>query len=328
LFDGITSNEPVFIVGAPRSGTSLTRDLLRLCDGLYIPPDETQFVPALIRQARGGASPDALARLLDGSAFAEHMRRRKLWPPLCELRALMTASDVSTLLPRLMAALAMCEGGTVPSQWGDKTPIYIFELDLLLGLYPKAKVVVVVRDPRNVVASMQRAWGRSTIRSAVEWRDAARIAIKARQELDADTFYLVRYEDLTTDPQGEMARIAAWLGITFDSKRLEQYKGEERWGRAAGHAGVQRDQGDAYREQLSSSQIACVERISIGEMRSFGYAPTVERDPYVPSRLTLRVMKLIDAYATVRHYAKDRGFVAGLAYKWRQLRIASMTRRA
>lgn len=319
---------PLFIVGAPRSGTSLTRDLLRLCDGLYIPPDETQFFPTIIRRIEGGASGDALASLIDQSAFADHLRRRNIWPSKSELRRIFRGKNAADVLRDLVLAVAVREGVEAVQMWGDKSPQYVFELDLLTETFPGARVLFVVRDPRNTVLSMNRAWGRSIASGSVAWRDAVRAILAPGPCHSKGQVMFLKYEDLTADPATCITEIAEWLGVGFDPARLEGYRGEERWGTAAGRAGVQRGSADSYAQHLSQVQIRRIERIALPEMLAMNYVPSAELTPRDPSRLMLSMMKLVDAAQVVRHYAQERGVREGIGYKWRQWWMARIGRRS
>lgn len=313
---GRASPMPLFIVGAPRSGTSLLRDLVRLFDGVYLPPDEMQILPLYCDGVRRGRSVGSLMRLLEASTFASHMRRRKLWPAGERLRTAVTGRDAARDLAALVHLLAEAEGVGDYTYWGDKTPGNVFCADLLLSVWPEARILYVERDPRDSVLSMGRAWGRSIVRGAVIWRDAVRAGADLGERLSVTQYRRTRHEDLTVDPVTELSQIASWLGVEFDPSALEGFRTEERWGRASGQTGI-------VRSRLSwkdddARTIRRIEEIVFSEMQEAGYLPHFADAAVEPSALHLRFAKVADGWNALTSYARERGVWDAVAYKARQ----------
>src|SRR5690606_34430729 len=71
----------------------------------------------------------------------------------------------------VLGALFECYGDATRSRIvGDKTPEYITRVPLLAQLFPRAKFVHIMRDPRDYVVSIRKAWGKSLPRAAQRWK--------------------------------------------------------------------------------------------------------------------------------------------------------------
>lgn len=312
---------PLFIVGAPRSGTTVTRTLMQGFAPVYLPPDEFQVLPRFVADVESGASPETLARFLEGTVFAGHMRRRGIWPDRTTLLEALTTGEASSSFQALVLAIAAKEGRSDIAYWGDKTPETVFHLALLNRIWPNARVLHVVRDPRSTVLSMSRAWGRSLSRGAVIWRDTQRAASQF-ESYHPELYLRLHFEALTTDPSTEMDRVGAWLGLHFDHAMLDKVSSEERWGKASGRVGVQK-RPEEWDGALSAAQICQIEAISFAEMTAAGYSPRYAESVVEPGALSLKMARLGDAARVVRAYAHERGWRAALSYKINQWRIRS-----
>ncbi|MBI4602227.1 MAG: sulfotransferase, partial [Planctomycetes bacterium] len=135
---------PLFVVGAPRSGTKLLRDLLNQHPRIGIPVAETHFIPGLVRrhgnpprlEAAGGL--EGLHREIRDTAFSWHMRRFGQEMPLERLEAVEDRSSWAAILEAVLRFYA--PGGKAPGFiFGDKTPSYLSHLRLLKEVFPPAR---------------------------------------------------------------------------------------------------------------------------------------------------------------------------------------------
>lgn len=75
------------------------------------------------------------------------------------------------------------------------------------------KVIHLVRDPRGNVASIMKHTGVSVSRAARQWRHYNVEADRVKGSLPGDSWLLVHYEDLCSDPQGVLDRISRFVGV-------------------------------------------------------------------------------------------------------------------
>jgi tetratricopeptide (TPR) repeat protein len=106
----------------------------------------------------------------------------------------------------------------------DKQPFNTVKLPLIAGLFPDAKVIFAIRDPRDVLLSSMRQ--RLTInaityelldleRSARFYDAYMRFAVKAMEVLPLK-FHRIRHEDVVDDFEGEVRRVCDFLGIAWN----------------------------------------------------------------------------------------------------------------
>ena len=126
----IDSDSPIFIVGCPRSGTTLLRDLLRSHPHLTF-PGESHFIPAFYR-GYGDPRNAAEARRLAARILRTRWVRR--WRLELEPDSFSDCRSFREILCRMYEAWARRAN---KPRWGDKTPQHAAEIPLLLTLFPE-----------------------------------------------------------------------------------------------------------------------------------------------------------------------------------------------
>lgn len=210
---------PFFVVGAQRSGTTMLRLMLD-SHPLIAVPFESGFIVdfhARLAEYADLALPSSRARLLDDIARHPLVRKGNLVPdPQAVLDSV--PRSYAALVDAIFRTYAAREG---KARWGDKTPSYVTDIDVLRRLFPRCRVVHLVRDGRDVALSNRNVdWGiRSLPRVASDWRWKTVLAHKVGALL-GDDYCLVRYEDLVREPAATLARIADFLGVAYDACML------------------------------------------------------------------------------------------------------------
>jgi hypothetical protein len=184
------------------------------------------------------------------------------------------APDFGLLLALPLTRWAEAQG---KGRWGEKTPLHIFYADVIMRLFPAAKIVAMQRDPRAVVASLNRfvAAGNDTVLNARLWRDTwTRGRAVLESSVPAAQRLTVRYEDLVGDSEQIIRKVCEFLGEDFDPAMLSF--GET----ASGYIDVVRSakiqqpihaDPAAWRHQLSDRQVAVVEHVCRAPMTELGY---------------------------------------------------------
>ena len=92
----------------------------------------------------------------------------------------------------------------------------------LTYLWPDARFIHLIRDPRDVTRSVvQKGWAGNLYHAAEWWIDAERCWDALVSRLSTDRFIEVRYENLVARPEDELSRICKWIGVSFDPEMLE-----------------------------------------------------------------------------------------------------------
>ena len=268
---------PVFLVGCPRSGTTLLQRLLDAHPLIAIAP-ETHFIRRFWEQRdrygdlRGDdafaravedllAIPEAVDMHLDGDAF----------------RA--AAAEIDRSFAALFALLLQCFGARRGARViGEKTPNHLLYMPTLQSFFPGARFIHIVRDPRAVVLSWRTVpWSTGSVGGdARVWRRYIRTARK--QPPRWGKLHVVRYESLVTAPELALHRICRFVGVNFDRAMLAFHERgsnaidfeREPWKRGAAFA-VYKSATDEWRERLSREEMGQIEEIVCREMLWLGY---------------------------------------------------------
>lgn len=111
------------------------------------------------------------------------------------------------------------------SRPGEKSPMHMQHVEEMIKLYPKAKVICVIRDGRDVVNSMLKTWGDTGFPRRVEWSSIgwthnARLAIKYARKYP-ECFVVMRFESLLQNPEFELRKICTFIGEEYEVGLLD-----------------------------------------------------------------------------------------------------------
>ncbi|MGB6831534.1 MAG: alpha/beta fold hydrolase [Terracidiphilus sp.] len=219
----------IFILSAPRSGSTLLRIMLAGHSRLFAPP-ELHLLPFATMAER--------SRKLDKTYFGEGLQRA-----LMDLRAA-SPENTKKSLEEMEAAdepiqnvYSMLQNEASPRVLVDKTPAYATNMDALLraeAMFDQARYLCLVRHPLAVIESFVRMRFSHLIgagdvdpydlaeevwyRSYSNLRD---LCARVGQERSL----LVRYEDLVRTPEEELLRICDFLHIPYEESIVRPYDG-------------------------------------------------------------------------------------------------------
>ncbi|MFB4318675.1 sulfotransferase [Actinomadura sp. 21ATH] len=176
------SHRPVFVIGCPRSGTTLLQQMLH-CHPRSAMPSETRFVHAAYEERHAfGALEDAANR----RELGEWITGRKATKfAVLGLDAGLVTEEIAAGPPTLGSALATVfrayarEHGK--ERWSDKRPSYFRRVPMLRRMFPDAQFVHLVRDGRDAIGSLKgMPWYKGDVVSAaLTWREAGSARVRA-----------------------------------------------------------------------------------------------------------------------------------------------------
>jgi hypothetical protein len=202
---------PIFIVGAPRSGTSLLRNLLYSHPRLFF-RSETQFIPAFYRVYGNPRSGSEALKLAKKIVKLEWIAR---WEEDIDIYEMAKQGTFAGLIDNMFMQLALREG---KKTWGDKTPHYVLDIHTLREIFPAAKFIHIIRDGRDVCLSQLKAnFGPRTIFCAAKyWKKCVQAGLRSENSVPDDQLMSFRYESLLSDTEKGMRRVCDFLGVPFD----------------------------------------------------------------------------------------------------------------
>ena len=100
--------------------------------------------------------------------------------------------------------------------WGEKTPSNSYYFDSFLDLYPKARIIHIVRDVRDVVASFKKR-GMNSYTSSMQWLYNTAMGLRLNQN---KAYYQISYEDLVSDTEKSLQNLCGFLNIDFDKSMI------------------------------------------------------------------------------------------------------------
>lgn len=109
------------------------------------------------------------------------------------------------------------------TQWiGDKNPIYSINANRFRKIFPEAKFICIIRDYRDNFISIKKLADKEVEVEApvlslqvARWRYFTRLFLKCKERFP-DKYYILRYEDLVTSQESTFRSLCEFLGINYD----------------------------------------------------------------------------------------------------------------
>lgn len=189
-------SEPIFIVGCHRSGTSVLRMLMDSHPRISCGPEDISIF------WMSQMDTDAWRTTLEGFGLSEDE-----W-----------LDSLRRVIEGLQSKYAASQGKT---RWAQKCPENSLIVSYLDKLFPTCRVIHIVRNPRDVISSNSKKYGRNFgLKYGKKWINHVYNAEKFGVGLGSDRFKTIRYEDLVSDPGGVLKDVFEWLGEPWSESVL------------------------------------------------------------------------------------------------------------
>lgn len=228
------SNLPFFfIMGRPRSGTTLLRTLLDAHPEVKVPPE---YPVLLDLYKQFGAKPikneHAKTRFLE--AFKQPLLFDFWKYVYLNIQENELVNDLKTLssearFEEIIKLFYYHSGSFFPKQdiklLGDKNPVYALYTHRLMKIFPEAKIIFIHRDYRDNFVSMRKFEfeAPNIILQAYRWNYIAQMMLNLR-ESHPEKVLFVKYEDLASFPEQAFKKVCNFLEIEFNASVFEFYK--------------------------------------------------------------------------------------------------------
>lgn len=281
---------PVFVVGTPRSGTTLTANILDR-HGQIHKSAETHFFEYVWGRTRNNG-PLTDAELADAAGrtmglfdtFAAPHAQAMVDAAFTQESLMHSArkhgGDYRGLYYAFMQTLTRRHDKV---RFMDNTPKHIFYLDTIFAFFPNAQVIACVRDPRAFLCSYKNMWqvrGSEAISrrrkeryhpilASMLWRTAYGNLFQAAGSVNSARILPVRYEQLVQTPDEEVRRICDFLEIEYDESLLDVQATNSSF--AQEQRGIYASSLERWRTCLDPAEIWWSQRINGSLMTKLGY---------------------------------------------------------
>ncbi len=297
-----TFSEPLFIFGMARSGTSYLRRLVNSFPDVSLLYESKIMMTAndIFQKEDVLSNRLTFQRFLDRLKICDNAHSKLFTQPLefydCLYESFCRHRDFSEFCRELFST-NVDHGGT----WGNKL-LEKDELKMLLKLFPHAHFIVIIRDVRSVVYSLQgfKYDKTNNFIAALVWSDISKFIKEIQKENINTDIMTLRYEDLVCNSKQVLKQIASFIGIDppkdFTMADTAHTESIEKW-----------------RNHLNSKKIRQIEEICFNEMKHFGYEPELAKGQRKMSFLRF-VISLIQH--VIGRFIQERGGIRGFfSYK-------------
>ena len=229
-------NKPIFVVGSPRSGTSILTWCLRQHPNIFLVDESTgigelALALAVCYQTKMGLRPDSLWTAMNvqqeeffaafGQTINELIQRHKV-----DLERKSWEQNFSTNVPP-HGFVAEKAGRDSKARWVDGTPVYSFHISGLRKLFPDAQFIHIVRDVTSVVRSMvnfHRLAGVSLVANEQEaydyWFRTVSACLLAEQAYGPVVVFRLQYSELVNQSEASLRALLDFLGEPYAAECL------------------------------------------------------------------------------------------------------------
>jgi len=273
---------PFFIMGSPRSGTTLLERFLNGHSQIFVPPETAYFHHLRLSSfMQSEPTKQNIETFVNGYLDTRACHLLNLGDSHVVKDVLLEgATNYQDVFMNLLGLLNNVCGKT---RIGEKTPHHLHSAEYILSWFQDTKIICVIRDGRAVVKSRLHHpnWEHNLLASAYVWRnDALRVRTLLEQQCE-ERVYLLRYERLLVNPESVLGEVCDFLGEKFEFSMLGSTDQKEIPAQYAEYyqqswmnkstTKIDLSRTDAWRNEYSSCELSLVERLMASELEYFGY---------------------------------------------------------
>ena len=267
---------PIFIGGLDRSGKTTLRAFLASHPRIAIPAVGSNMETYFYGRFGDLAEGRNLDRCLDAMLRYKHVRF--LDPDRARIRRefLDGSPSYERLFSLFLIHFAESEG---KPRWGAQTGLIERYADVLFAAHPDAKVIHMVRDPRDRYEASLARWpdGRGRAGGATaRWLYSTRLAERNLRRYPG-SYLVVRFEDLVCHPERVLRRVCRFVGETYSPDLLEMPGAPKHrallleGGPANGPTPLSASHIGRARSTIARQEIAFIQLHAASRMRAYGY---------------------------------------------------------
>lgn len=220
---------PIFIIGNPRSGTTMLRLMLTCHPDIGIPPESGWFIHLYQKYHQTIFDQVAMTEFLNNLSHSPKIEGWELdYSQLQQFLAKNLPLNYCDLISQIYYFYINTQD---KCRWGDKNNFYLKHIKTIYKLFPNAYFIHIIRDGRDVACSyrnLSQAQGQyapdlpaSVCGAAYDWVRNIRKIQDSFQQINHNQTITIHYEDLTQDAEKTLQKICTFIGETYDSKMLD-----------------------------------------------------------------------------------------------------------
>ena len=180
----------------------------------------------------------------------------------------------------------------------EKTPSNVYHADEIMALHPHAKLLIIHRDVRDVVASLKKRYmtllnnpevykhnlaakkldkDYNLVMDAVMWQKTIKASYKALHLYGNDRIKIVSYENIVSQPEKSIKMICNWLGISFEENMIELTSRNAADANQKKQKGISGSSVGNYSSTLINAEIRVVEKYAQKGMELLELQPTAKK---------------------------------------------------
>jgi hypothetical protein len=226
---------PFFIVGNPRSGTTLLRFILCSHSEIYI-PEETGFLVHLQKFDYPALTTGQITSLV-----RELGQMNYEWQGLVQDEQRFATHHEGKTLGQVISELYLLKGKLHhATRWGDKGPSYVSSMDTIAQTFPDSQFIHMIRDGRDCCVSSMAKWGHQhwyfdALYLMKNWKTNIERGQASGRKLGRNRYLEIRYEDLVSDQLSTVKTICSFLNAPFEEDLLNHQRTAKELADQSGH---------------------------------------------------------------------------------------------
>jgi len=224
----LVPQDPIFLVGFPRSGTTLLQALMCTQHGIISFP-ETHFFSIILNRIKSDPNEHIYLENIE-NVFREIGELMDINFPKKFIDDFLGYAKKKKITAKNLFELIIFQyifkkKYVSSHRWLEKTPDHVFHMETILNYYPKSQFIAIIRHPLYSINSFKKMpWGKDiSLKSlSLTWLKAID-SIEWFQRKYNSKIYTLRYEDLVSDVEREMERICTFLSVDYESKYLSNF---------------------------------------------------------------------------------------------------------
>jgi hypothetical protein len=307
----VRNSAPVFVVGCPRSGTTMLYHMLLSSGGFANYRSESNVFNLLIPKFAGMRSAADRKALLSVWLKSKLFRVSGLDPDEISTRIMSECNSGGDFLRIVMQQIARNQG---VARWADCTPEHLLHMQEIKRQIPNALFIHIIRDGRDVALSYVKQgwahplpWDRNDLLgvAGLYWEWLVRSGRQQARHLGAD-YCEVRFEELIASPRETLSRLGSFIDHDLNYERIQR----------AGIGSVSKPntsfstEGGAsfnpvgrWKTKMTAEELAAFEELIGGLLAQLGYELSSAADPtesFRTARMRASYLRLFEAKHWVR----------------------------